>query len=95
MTIEELRILAGDVEPLPMEALPAAVIGSALAFNGLVSRFRELVVRARNGLVLERGVPPEIESELLALARSLPGERLRAGAPPAADGSAVRGRPFA
>jgi len=82
LSIAELRVLAGQVDHLPPEEVPPGHEAAARAFNGVVSRFRELVVAARNQLVLGRPVPADLGVELRALADALPGERRRAAVPP-------------
>jgi len=48
-----------------------------------VARFRELLVTARNQVVLGRPLPGGLELELRTLSEALPGERRRAmGSPP-------------
>lgn len=79
MTLEELRRLMSGVEPLPFHEAPPGYDPEVVAFNGAVSKFRELVVRARNLIVRGRDVPQEMRFELQALAKALPEERVRTG----------------
>jgi hypothetical protein len=78
VTLDELRHLAFTVEPIALQEATAGARDHAEAFNGLVRRFRELVVRARNVLVLGREVHPELAVEIRTLAEALPAERQRA-----------------
>lgn len=81
LSLAELRALAGRVAHLPAEEVPPGHEAAAHSFNGVVSRFRELVVAARNQLVLGRPVPSDLGTELRALADALPGERHRVARP--------------
>lgn len=89
MTLEELRRLAFGVEPIAFDEAPPGRETEVAAFNGVVSRFRELVVSARNQVVLGKAVPPEVGLEIRALSEALPAERERAGLP-RPDGEAAR-----
>jgi hypothetical protein len=79
VTLEELRRLALGVEPLAFHEAPPGLESEVAAFNGVVGRFRELVVAARNRVVLGQPVPPELGLEIRALSDALPEERRRRG----------------
>ncbi len=81
VTLDELRRLSGGAVPLSPDEVPPDRTAEALAFNGVVARFREQVVLARNLVILGRGVPEHLGLELRALAEALPGERARATGP--------------
>jgi hypothetical protein len=80
MNVEELGDLAGAAKPLSVAAVAFDARDSVVAYNDLVFRFRERVVRARNHLVLGRRVAPDLEQELRHLASELPGLLRRAEA---------------
>jgi hypothetical protein len=80
MNVEELRDLSGAVKPLSVFAVALDARDRVVAYNDLVFRLRERVVRARNNLVLGRRVEPELEQELRLLASELPGLLRRAEA---------------
>jgi hypothetical protein len=80
VTIDDLRRLTFGVEPIAFDEAPDGHEPAVLAFNGAVSKFRELVVAARNQIVRGHAVPPEVVSELRTLSEALPRERDRAGA---------------
>jgi hypothetical protein len=86
MKVEELQALARAVQPIPLG--PGGWDGSEriVAYNDLVSRFRELVTRALNSLLLRQVVDPELEQELRLLAKALPGARRRAEVPAPREG---------
>lgn len=75
MKVEELQALARAVQPITAIADGHHVRESVAAYNGLVSRFRELVTRALNNLLLRQVIEPELEQELRLLAKALPGAR--------------------
>jgi hypothetical protein len=79
VTIDELKTLASAVEPIGLADATAEAHREAAAFNVSVARFRELVVRARNGLVQGRTISPKLAFEIRTLAEALPAERLRTG----------------
>jgi hypothetical protein len=79
MKVEELRELARAAEPL--SALSAALDGrERISYRDLLFRFLERVARARNDLVLGKGVESELEQELRLMAEALPPMRQRAEA---------------
>jgi hypothetical protein len=78
VTLDELRRLTLGVEPIAFDEAPQGSEPRVVAFNGVVSRFRELVVAARNQMVQGRPVPPELGVEIRALSDALPEERRRA-----------------
>lgn len=94
MTLEELRRLTFGVEPIGFDEAPPGRETEVAAFNGVVSRFRELVVSARNQVVLGRAIPPELGVELRALSEALPAERERAGLPRPGGAAARRDGPL-
>jgi hypothetical protein len=79
VTLEELRELAQAVEPIPPPDQALVGYGEIAAFNASVAKFRELVVRARNGIVQGRKVHPVLAFEIRTLAEALPTERARTG----------------
>jgi hypothetical protein len=83
VTLDELRRLAFGVEPIAFHEAPPGSEPRVVAFNGVVSRFRELVVAARNQVVLGRPIPPHMGLEIRALSEALPEERRRALPAPA------------
>ena len=86
MTLDELRRLTFGVQPIASHEAPLGREADVAAFNGVVSRFRELVVAARNQVVLGRPVPQELGLEIRALAQALPEERERTADPGAGSG---------
>lgn len=78
VALAELRRLASGVAPIETEEGPPEHRTDVAAFNGAVARFRELLVTARNQVVLGRPLPHGLEVELRALSEALPGERRRA-----------------
>jgi hypothetical protein len=80
MNAEELKALARAVEPLQVAAGGLQSRDGVAAYNDLVSRFRERVTRALNGLLLGQAVDPELNQELWLMAKELPGMRRRAEA---------------
>ena len=80
MNVEELRGLARAAEPLSPASLALDGHERVVAYNDLVSRFRERVVSARNAIVRGLAVDPDLEHELRLLAKALPGVRHRAEA---------------
>ena len=80
MNVEELRDLAGGARPLSVFAVAPGARDRVVAYNDLVFRFRERVVRAGNDLVLGRRLQPELVQELRLLASELPGLLRRAEA---------------
>jgi len=78
--VEELKALAQAVEPLSTAAGDLDCREPVVAYNDLVSRFRERVTLALNSLSLFQAVEPELKQELLLLAKDLPGVRCRAAA---------------
>jgi hypothetical protein len=79
VTLEELRQLAHGVEPIALRDEALVEAREVAAFNESVAKFRELVVRARNGIVQGRQVQPGLAFEIRTLAEALPTERLRTG----------------
>jgi hypothetical protein len=79
MMINELRRLAFEVEPITGHEAPLGREPEVRAFNDAVSKFRELVVSARNQLVCGQSVSPEVGREIRILSETLPGERARLG----------------
>jgi len=83
LALAELRRLAGEVTPIAAEEAPPGRGAEVATFNGAVASFRELLVTARNQVVLGRPLPGGLELELRTLSEALPGERRRAiGSPP-------------
>jgi hypothetical protein len=80
MNVEELRDLSGAAKPLSIFAVAPDARDRVVAYNDLVFRFRERVVRARRDLVLGRRLEPELVLELRLLASELPGLLRRAEA---------------
>jgi hypothetical protein len=78
VTLDELRRLAFAIEPISMHETVREARNDVEAFNGLVSRYRELVVRARNVIVRGQPVEPGLAGEIRTLAEALPAERQRA-----------------
>jgi len=78
VTLDELRNLAFSIEPISLHETVPEARRDVETFNGLVSKYRELVVRARNVLVLGRPVEPDLAGEIRMLAEALPAERQRA-----------------
>jgi hypothetical protein len=81
VALAELRRLAGSVAPIDLGEAPPGREVEVATFNGAVGRFRELLVTARNQVVLGRPLPAGLELELRALSEALPGERRRAAGP--------------
>jgi hypothetical protein len=75
MDLEELKALARAAEPLLAAAVGPESRERAATYHDLLSRFRERVVRARNGLVAGQAIGPELEQELRLLAVELPAMR--------------------
>ena len=75
MDLEELKALARAAEPLLAAAVGPESRERAATYHDLLSRFRERVVRARNGLVTGQAIGPELEQELRLLAVELPAVR--------------------
>jgi hypothetical protein len=80
VNVEELKALARAVEPLSTQVGDLDCREPVVAYNDLVSRFRERVTLALNSLSLFQVVEPELKQELRLLARDLPGLRSRAEA---------------
>jgi len=80
MNVAELGDLAGAAKPLSVFAVADDARDRVVAYNDLVFRFRERVVRARNILVLGRRLEPELVQELQLLASELPALLRRAEA---------------
>ena len=78
MTLDELRHLAFSIEPISLHETAPEARRDVETFNGLVSKYRELVVRARNVLVLGQPVEAGLAGEIRTLAEALPAERQRA-----------------
>lgn len=81
MAIDELRRLATAVAPIAPDEVLEGFQAQAATFNGVVARFRELVVTARNRMVQGHPIPWELGVELRALSEALPEERRRAARP--------------
>jgi hypothetical protein len=81
VNLDELRRLAFAIEPISIQETTPEMRRDVESFNDLVSKFRELVVRARNVLVLGHPVEPELAGEIRMLAEALPAERQRAAWP--------------
>lgn len=81
MALAELRRLAEGVTPIDLSEAPDGQDGAVAHFNGAVARFRELLVTARNQVVLGRPLPPGLEGALRAGAEALPRQRRRALGP--------------
>ncbi len=80
MDLEELKALARAAEPLLAAAVGPESRERAATYHDLLSRFRERVTRARNGLVAGQAIGPELEQELRLLAVELPAMRRHAEA---------------
>ena len=78
MRLDELRRIAAGVHPIPSDDALPGFEPQVLAFNGVVSRFREQLVAARNHLVRGHEVPSGLALELRTLAEALRDERERA-----------------
>jgi hypothetical protein len=78
MRLDELRRIAAGVHPIPSDDAPPGFEPDVLAFNGVVSRFREQLVAARNYLVRGHDVPSSLALELRMMAEALRDERERA-----------------
>jgi hypothetical protein len=78
VTIDELRRLASAIQPIGLQEATPEEHRQVASFNLSVARFRELVVRARNGLVRVQQVSQRLAFEIRTLADALPTERQRA-----------------
>ncbi len=78
MTVEELKVLARAVEPIPADAWGLLSRERVASYNDLVYRFRERVTGALHELLHGHAVEPGLEQELWLLARELPAMRRRA-----------------
>lgn len=78
MNIEELQALAKAVEPLTGVTGNSRDYRQFEVYNHLVSRFRERVTVALDGLAQGQGIEGEITQELWLMAKALPGVRRRA-----------------
>jgi len=81
MDIERLKALARAVEPLAGASGGFGSEKQVVAYNDLVSRFRERVSLALKRLTVGDPVEPELTDELRLLAKALPGVRRAAAAP--------------
>lgn len=71
MDLAELRALSEQIQLIPCDA-PHETETDVLAYNRSVSRFRELVVRARNRLILRQRPLADEDADLVrALAEEL------------------------
>ena len=77
MNVDELKALAHAVEPLSVATGEFCSGAQVVAYNDLVSRFRERVTRALNMLTLGQAIEPELTRELWLIANALPGVRVR------------------
>jgi hypothetical protein len=80
VNVEELKALARAVEPLAATAAGIDCSPPVVAYNSLVSQFRERVTRALNDLTLGRPHESGLTQELFLMARELPSMRRRAEA---------------
>ena len=80
MNVEELKALACAVEPLAASTVGVDHSPPVVAYNSLVSQFRERITRALNDLTLGRPHEPRLTEELFLMARELPAMRRRAQA---------------
>lgn len=80
MNVEELKALARAVEPLSAASGGVDYAPPVVAYNNLVSQFRERITRALNDLTLGRAHEPRLQEELFLMARELPSMRRRAQA---------------
>jgi len=75
VTVEDLKVLARSVEPLPADAWDLLSRERVASYNDLVYRFRERLVRALDELTHGHALEPGLEQELHLLARELPAMR--------------------
>jgi hypothetical protein len=80
MNMEQLKALARAVEPLSGASGGFGNARQVVAYNDLVSRFRERVTTALKRLTVGEPVEAELTDELRLMAKALPGVRRAAEA---------------